>query len=143
MSQELLREWIGQALLASRGDAIVFTDLDGIVRFWSPGASRMFGFSPEEAVGASLDLIIPERLRERHWEGYRRVMRTGVSRYGEGELLSVPAQRKDGERVSVEFTITLVEPDGGPPQGALAVLRDVTERFEELRALRRKIGRET
>jgi PAS domain S-box-containing protein len=83
-------------------------------------------------------LIIPERLRARHWEGYRQVMETGVSRYGEGELLSVPAVRKDGATISVEFTIVPLKDDAGVMLGMTAIMRDVTVRFEEMRALRKK-----
>jgi PAS domain S-box-containing protein len=87
-------------------------DRDGIIRFWNPGAERIFGYSPDEALGRSLDLIIPERLRQRHWEGYRRVMATGHSRYGETDVLSVPALRKDGATISVEFTIVPLQESG-------------------------------
>lgn len=130
------------AILATPSDAIIFTDTAGLVRFWNPGARRIFGFSEEEALGHSLDIIIPERQRERHWEGYRRVMKTGVTRYGEGSLLAVPALRKDGTRISVEFTIALVQGASGAPCGAAAIVRDVTERFEEVRALRKAAARQ-
>ena len=103
---------IGQALLASSADAIVATDRDGIIRHWNPGAERIFGHSAAEAVGQSLDLIIPEKLRARHWEGYAQVMQTGRSRYGEGDLLAVPGLRKDGTRVSLEFTIAPIRDAG-------------------------------
>ncbi len=128
---------IAQALLASGADAIVATDRDGIIRHWNPGAERIFGHSAAEAVGQSLDLIIPENLRARHWEGYRHVMQTGQSRYGEGDLLAVPGLRKDGSRVSLEFTVTTIR---GEMVGVAAILRDVTARFEEMKALRRKLA---
>src|ERR671936_2170538 len=117
---------IAEALLASGADAIVATDRDGIIRHWNKGAERIFGHSAAEAVGQSLDLIIPEQLRERHWEGYRQVMRTGQSRYGEGDLLAVPGLRKDGSRVSLEFTVALIRDEAGQPVGIAAILRDVT-----------------
>ncbi len=135
-----LAEELGAALLGSAGDAIIAADAEGVIRFWNPGAERMFGYTAAEAVGQSLDLIIPEGLRKRHWEGYGEVMRTGKSRYGEGDVLAVPGQRKDGKRISLEFTILpLREPDGAL-NGMGAVLRDVTARFEELRALRKKVA---
>jgi PAS domain S-box-containing protein len=127
---------LGGAVLHSMSDAIVASDRDGRITFWNPGAERIFGFSRSEAIGQSLDLIIPERLRERHWTGYTEVMRTGESRYGHGDLLSVPALRKDGTRLSIEFTIVPLKDEAGAMNGMAAILRDVTARFEEMRALR-------
>jgi PAS domain S-box-containing protein len=129
---------LADALLDSRSDAIVASDSEGRITFWNPGAERIFGFSPAEAIGQSLDLIIPERLRARHWAGYTQVMRTGESRYGHGDLLSVPALRKDGTRLSIEFTIVPLKDEAGAMAGMAAILRDVTARFEELRALRQR-----
>jgi PAS domain S-box-containing protein len=131
---------LGDALLQSMSDAIISSDSDGRITFWNPGAERIFGFSRSEAIGQSLDLIIPERLRARHWEGYTDVMRTGESRYGHGHLLSVPALRKDGTRLSIEFTIVPLKDVAGAMVGMVAILRDVTARFEELRALRQTAG---
>ena len=128
-----------EALLATASDAIIATDVDGCISFWNPGAARIFGFSSKEAVGSSLDLIIPESLRGRHWAGYKRVMATGESHYGQGELLSVPGLTKDGRRISVEFTIVLLQDQGRTPVGTVAILRDVTKRFEEIRELRRQL----
>jgi PAS domain S-box-containing protein len=130
---------LGRTILAARSDAVVASDREGIIRFWSPGAERIFGHSAAEALGQSLDLIIPERLRARHWEGYRHVMDGGQSRYSESELLAVPAQRKGGSQVSVEFTITPVRTDTGDLMGLVALIRDVTARFEETKELRRKL----
>jgi PAS domain S-box-containing protein len=134
------REQIAEALLSTRSDAVVAADRDGIIRFWNPGAERIFGHAAAEAIGQSLDLIIPERLRQRHWDGYRHTMATGESRYGEGETLSVPALRRDGATISVEFTIVPLRSDGGQMTGIIAIMRDATKRFEELRALRRKLA---
>ena len=131
---------IAQALLASGSDAIVAADRDGIIRHWNQGAERIFGHSAAEAVGKSLDLIIPEQLRARHWDGYRHVMQTGHSRYGEGDLLAVPGLRKDSSRVSLEFTVALIRNEAGETVGVAAILRDVTARFEEMKALRRKLA---
>jgi PAS domain S-box-containing protein len=131
---------LGNALIHSMSDAIIASDRDGKIAFWNPAAERIFGFSRLEAVGHSLDLIIPERLRERHWTGYTEVMRTGESRYGHGDLLSVPALRKDGARLSIEFTIVPLKDESGAMTGMAAILRDVTARFEAMRALRKKVG---
>lgn len=131
---------LANAVLASESDAIVATDPDGTITFWNPGAARIFGFSEREAVGQSLDLIIPENLRARHWEGYRQVMETGESRYGRGDVLAVPALNKDGKRISVEFTIVMLRDAAARPTGMAAILRDVTKRFEELRTLRKALA---
>ena len=130
---------IAEAILSARADAIVAADRDGIIPFWNPGAERIFGYSPDEALGRSLDLIIPERLQQRHWEGYRRVMATGDSHYGESDVLSVPALRKDGASVSVEFTIVPLQ-ESGRLIAVAAIMRDVSKRFEETRALKRKLA---
>jgi PAS domain S-box-containing protein len=130
---------LAEALLESASDAIVGTDREGRITFWNPGAERIFGFAADEAVGQSLDLIIPENLRARHWQGFRHVMETGTSRYGHGDLLSVPGFTRDGRRISVEFTIMLLR-DGEQITGTVAVMRDVTTRFEEVRDLRRKLA---
>lgn len=136
----MLENAIARALLEGEGDAVVASDRDGIILFWNPGAARIFGFTADEAIGQSLDIIIPERLRARHWEGYRETMRTGKSRYGGGDLLSVPALRKDGAQISVEFTIAVVRNEPGSEMlGLVAVMRDATVRFNELKALRKEL----
>jgi PAS domain S-box-containing protein len=134
-----IQNQLGEALLASSSDAIIATDREGRIVFWNPGAERIFGFTAREAMGQSLDLIIPENLRARHWEGFHHVMETGTSRYGHGDLLSVPGMTKEGRRISVEFTIVLLR-DGAGVTGTVAVMRDVTQRFEELRELKRKLA---
>lgn len=131
---------LADALLASQSDAIIASDRDGLITSWNPGAERIFGHPAVEAVGHSLDLIVPERQRPRHWEGYRQVMATGESRYGHGDLLAVPSLRKDGTRISIEFTIVPLKDPSGGMIGMAAILRDVTSRFEELRALRRRVA---
>lgn len=131
---------LGQAILASPADAILMSDRDGVIRFWGAGAERIFGFSAAEAIGRSLDIIIPETLRDRHWRGYDQVMRTGETRYGTGDLLAVPALAKDGRRISVEFTIVVVHGEDGSIAGMGAILRDVTARFEEMKGLRRRVS---
>jgi PAS domain S-box-containing protein len=128
------------ALLTTPSDAIIATDHAGNIIFWNPGAVRIFGFTADEAAGRSLDLIIPEPLRERHWAGYRRVMQSGESHYGQGDLLSVPALTKAGSRISVEFTIAMLKDAKGSPTGTVAILRDVSRRFEEIRALKRQLA---
>jgi len=134
---------VADALLSSAADAVVATDREGIIRVWNPGAERIFGHRADEALGQSLDIIIPERLRARHWEGYHRVMATGESRYGSGDLLSVPGLHKDGHRISLEFTVVPLKDEHGQMQGVAAIMRDVTSRFEEMKALRQKLAEAT
>ena len=129
---------IGLALLSGEGDAIVAADRDGVIRFWSPGAARIFGFPEAEALGQSLDIIIPAQLRERHWAGYREMMRTGQSRYSGGDMLSVPALHKSGGRLSIEFTLSAIKNSQGEVTALVALMRDVTARFDELKRLRQQ-----
>jgi PAS domain S-box-containing protein len=135
-----LPEDFAARLVVGSADAIIYADARGRMRFWNAAATRIFGFAESEAIGESLDLIIPERLRPRHWQGYEHVMKGGESRYGAGDLLSVPARHKDGRQISVEFTIVPLHDDTGAMLGIAAVLRDVTARFEEMRALRRELA---
>ena len=130
---------VAEALLSSRANAIIAADRAGIIRVWNAGAERLFGYARQEALEQSLNLIIPERLRQRHWDGYNHVIQTGHSRYAEGELLSVPAIRKDGSTISVEFTITPIKDETGKLIGMAAVMRDVTKQFQEMRELKRRL----
>ena len=132
-------EWLCQRIVEDAPDAIIYAGRDGTIRLWNAAAEAMFGYRAEEAVGQSLDLIIPEKLRGRHWEGYRDVMATGVTRYGR-ELLKVPALRKDGSRISLEFSILLLRDAAGAILGAAAILRDVTERWQQERALKERLA---
>jgi len=128
-----------EAIVGTASDAVA-TDRTGIIDFWNPGADRIFGFRADEAIGRSLDLIIPHSLhslRARHWAGFDRVMETGVSRYDRGDLLSVPALTRSGQRISVEPTIVLLKDEKDHSTGTLAILRDVTTQFEESRKLKR------
>ena len=134
---------LGDTILNTTSDAILAADRQGVIHFWNRGATRMFGFTADEAIGASLDLIIPERLRKRHWEGYERVMATGETRYGAGDLLAVPAVVKGGRQISVEFTIILLQDTERRVSGMAAILRDVTSRFEELQRLKRELAQRT
>jgi PAS domain S-box-containing protein len=130
---------LGDRLVAGMADALVVADAEGIIRHWNDGAERIFGFAAAEALGRSLDIIIPENLRQRHWDGYAATMRTGETRYGAGQLLSVPALRKDGARISVQFSILPLPDPAGGLQGIAAVMRDVTEDFELRKRLRREL----
>ena len=133
---------IATAIL-SGPDAVIAADRNGLITLWNMGAERIFGFTAQQAVGESLDLIIPKRLRARHWTGWHHVMETGKSRYCAGDLLAVPAVRQDGTTISVEFTIHPVVDAGSQMLGIAATLRDVTTRFAETRELRRQLDAHT
>ena len=121
------------------GDAIVVADPSGAITVWNPAAERLFGFTQAEALGNSLDLIIPERLRERHWAGYGKTMASGETRYGH-DLLRVPAVHKDGRVLSIAFTVGLLYGPQREVAGIVAVIRDETTRFAEERNLRKRIA---
>jgi PAS domain S-box-containing protein len=129
-----------RTLVEGMPDAIVHADETGLIRVWNKGAVRMFGFTEAEALGQTLDIIIPASLRDRHWQGFHETMRTGQTRYGDGQILAVPAIRKDGTRLSVEFTIAPFTDSEGRMAGIAAIMRDATVRFEEMRALRKQLA---
>ena len=125
-------------LVASIGDAVIASDAKGAITLWNPAAERMFGYTEAEALGQSLDIIIPERLRGRHWEGYDKSMATGTSRYGH-DLLRVPATNKDGSAMSIAFTVAMLFTPDRKVSSIIAVIRDETVRFNDERALRKRI----
>ena len=129
-----------RTLVRDAPDAIVYADAEGRIAFWNKGAERIFGYAESEAVGQSLDLIIPENLRQRHWAGYAQTMRSGKTRYGAADVLAVPALRKDGTRISIEFTILPFAGPAGQIIGIAAILRDATKTFETVKALRRELA---
>ncbi|WP_374251617.1 PAS domain-containing protein [Xanthobacter sp.] len=126
-------------LMDAVADAIVVCDKAGAIALWNPAAERMFGFTPDEAMGQSLDIIIPERQRQRHWDGYHETMRTGVTRYGT-TLLRVPAIHKDGHALSIAFTVALLVSEAGVPTHIVSVIRDETTRWKEERDLRKRLA---
>lgn len=127
-----------EQLVDAVGDAIIISDAAGDITLWNPAATRMFGYTQEEALGKTLDLIIPERLRGRHWDGYHKTMATGQTRYGH-DLLRVPAVDKAGRALSIAFTVALLHSPQGGITGIVAVIRDETARFQEERALKKRI----
>jgi PAS domain S-box-containing protein len=135
MNEDKLREII----VENAPDAIMYADRDGIIRLWNKGAERIFAVAKAQALGRSLDLIIPEKLRERHWQGYHQTMATGDTRYGH-ELLRVPALKGDGGRFSSEFSIVLVRDEFGSPLGVAAILRDVSAQRQREQELKERIA---
>ena len=126
-------------ILDGSPDAILICDRAGTVRYWNAAAERVFGFRVTEALGASMNLIIPERLRARHWAGWEATTTTGVTRYGEGQLLAVPALHKDGRQISIEFSIQLLKDADGQIEWVVAVVREVTQRFIREKDLRAQL----
>lgn len=126
-------------LVAAIGDALVVSDAGGAIMLWNPAAERIFGFSESEALGHSLDLIIPERLRQRHWDGYHQTMKTGQTRYA-FDVLRVPAVHKDGSALSIAFTVALLHSPEGALTGIVAVIRDETKRWADERDLHKRLA---
>jgi PAS domain S-box-containing protein len=132
-------QWLCQHIVDNTQEAIIFADREGIIRLWNVGAETIFGYRAAEVLGQSLELIIPERLRDQHRQGYRRVVETGVTQY-DRRLLAVPAIRKDGARISLEFTVVLLRQATGEVLGVAAILRDVTARWEREKAMRARMA---
>jgi PAS domain S-box-containing protein len=139
VNQDAFRNWLCRRLVMESRDAIIFADRDGIIRLWNAGAEAMFGYRAAEMEGENLEQLIPETLRARHNQGYRRVMACGESKYAT-ELLAVPGLRKDGARISLEFTITLIKDEQGAVLGAAAILRDVTARWQREQELKKRLA---
>lgn len=126
-------------LVQAIGDAVVAADPGGAIVLWSPAAERLFGHSEQEAMGKSLDLIIPQRQQQRHWDGYHKTMATGQTRYG-NDVLRVPALHKDGHTLSIAFTVALLHSADGKVSAIVAVVRDESKRFEEERQLKKRLA---
>jgi PAS domain S-box-containing protein len=133
-------ESLAQQIIANTPDGVIFADRDGVIRFWNAGAEAIFGYSAQEAIGQRLDSIVPEPLRARHNEGYHGVMQTGVTQYDGRRLLAVPAMRKQGERISVEFSIALIRDSSRALVGVAAVMRDVTERWRKEKEMSQRLA---
>jgi PAS domain S-box-containing protein len=126
-------------LLACIGDAVIVADAHEKIVLWNPAATRIFGYTEEEALGNTLDLIVPERQRQKHNDGYNKSMETGTTRYGTS-LLKVPAKHKDGSTLSIAFTVGMLFDENHQANGVAAVIRDETERFAEERALKKRLS---
>lgn len=125
-------------LVAETHEAIIYASRDGIIRLWNGGAEEMFGWPAGEAIGKSLDIIMPEKHRAPHWTGWDRVMDTGVTKYG-SEPLKVPGIKKDGSKISLEFSITMLKDEDGEIEGVAAFLRDVSTAWEEKKSLHMRL----
>ena len=127
------------ALVASIGDAVVVSDATGAITLWNPAAQRMFGHTEAQALGQNLDMIIPERLRKRHWDGYEKTMATGVTKYGH-DVLRVPAINSQGEPMSIAFTVAMLYTPTHEVSAIVAIIRDETDRFNADRALKKRLA---
>ena len=128
-----------EQLLHALGDGVIVSDTSGKITFWNAAATRIFGFAENEAIGQSLDLIVPQRQRDRHWDGYHKTMATGQTRYGT-DLLRVPALHKEGKPLSIAFTVALLHGSNGEVSAIVALVRDETERWSEERKLRARLA---
>jgi PAS domain S-box-containing protein len=125
-------------LVEAVGDAVMVADASGAIVMWNPASERMFGYTEAEALGKSLDIIIPQRQQQRHWDGYHKTMETGKTRYG-NDVLRVPAVHKDGHTLSIAFTVALLMSPDNKVAGIAAVVRDETDRFTAERELRKRL----
>ena len=128
-----------KTLVSHMGEAVIISDRDEHILFWNASAQRIFGYSPEEALGKTLSIITPERFRERHSKGYFHTMETGQTKYG-NTLLRVPALHQDGRSISIAFSVTMILDDQDQPIAIAAIIRDETERFQEERKLKEKLA---
>jgi PAS domain S-box-containing protein len=127
-----------QTLLDQNPDAVILAGTDGVIQYWNEAAERVFGFSPAEALGKELNIIIPEQFRERHWAAYNRALAAGETKY-RGQSLPTKARKADGSELYVELGFEIVKDGAGSVIGAMATARDITERFQRERDLRREL----
>jgi PAS domain S-box-containing protein len=139
MTESADHDWLCRKIVENSPMAIMFADREGKIRLWNSGAETVFGYMAKEALGQSLDLIVPERQRQRHWEGWDKVMASGVTKYGR-DPLAVPAMRKDGSRISIEFNVVLVRADSGELAGVAAMVQDVTARWQKQKEMNARLA---
>jgi PAS domain S-box-containing protein len=129
---------IADVLVRQAPDAVIFADTSGIIRFWYATLTRVFGFTEGQAIGECLDLIIPERFREAHWKGFDRAVQDRVTKYA-GQALATRSLRSDGIQIYVELSFAIILDNDGKVLGAVSHARDITERFEQDRANRKRL----
>ena len=116
-------------VIEQASEAVLFADANEIIKIWNKKAELVFGYTSEEAIGRPLAIIIPDRFLSRHQDGYKGVIKTGVTAY-DGKILSVPAKRKDGSTISIEFSVSIIQ-EKGEILGVLAIIRDTTEKWHK------------
>jgi PAS domain S-box-containing protein len=129
---------LAELLVEQSPDGVVFADKEGIIRVWNASAERIFGFTAGDAIGANLDIIIPERFRDAHWRGFERAIIERATKYA-GKSMPTKAIRSDGTQIYVELSFSIILDANGDVLGALANARDITERFEKERADRKRL----
>lgn len=130
---------LAEAIVEQMAEALIFADREGVIRAWNPAATALFGFAADQAVGRSLDLIIPERLRAPHWEGYDRAIARGVAQhYGESRITRALTDR--GETIYVDMSFAVISDSDGQALGALAIARNATLRHQQEKALRERLA---
>jgi PAS domain S-box-containing protein len=139
MTESADHGWLCRRIVENSPMAILYADREGKIRLWNSGAETVFGYAAQEALGQSLDLIVPERQRQRHWEGWDKVMASGVTKYGR-DPLAVPAMRKDGSRISIEFNVVLVRKGSGELAGVAAMVQDVTARWQKQKEMNARLA---
>jgi PAS domain S-box-containing protein len=139
MTESADHGWLCRKIVENSPMAILFADREGKIRLWNSGAETVFGYTAKEALGQPLDLIVPERQRERHWEGWDKVMASGVTKYGR-DPLAVPAIRKDGSRISIEFNVVLVRAESGELAGVAAMVQDVTAKWQKQKEMNARLA---
>ena len=130
---------LSQAVIEQVADAIIVADSEGRIRVWNAGARAVFGYAEREALGRSLDLIIPERFRSAHWTAFDRAIATGRTKHA-GEAMTTRSVTKDGTDLYVDISFALVKDAVGEVLGVVAVARDVTTRYTADRELRRRVA---
>ncbi len=124
---------LSELILEQAAEAVVYANRQGVVERWNAAATRMFGYTAAEALGQSLDLMIPEHLRKAHWRGFDATMAKGKTRLG-GRPTLTRGLHKSGQKLYVEMSFALVVDAASEPLGSVAVARDVTERVEREKA---------
>ena len=124
-----------EALVEQLPVSVILADREGLIRAWNRASEALFGFTAQEVVGRSLDVIIPEHLRQAHWDGYNRSLVSGETKYS-GRVMTTRAVHKDGRKLYVDFSFAMLKDASGAVVGAMATGRDITERYVAERAKR-------
>lgn len=136
---DISTEAISHDMLRCMPEALIFSDLEGIIRIWNPGSENVFGFTAAEAIGQSLDLIIPERMRKAHWEGFNKAIARGATLPGRTSMIT-RSLHKSGEQIYVDMSFAIVKNQAGDMLGSMAIARDATKRFTEEKNLRKQLA---
>lgn len=121
------RRWLCEQIVDTAGEAVLFVDLNGDIRLWNDAAEKIFGYSREEALGSSLNLIVPEEFRDAHWHGYEQALDRGETTSPPVARSRVPALHGDGGRIEIETSGARIVTNGADePVGVFNMIRDVT-----------------